>query len=254
MDLSLPTTRRRIIALGAGLAAGGFASRLHAALPRPVIIELFTSQGCSSCPPADAFVEELKAMDRVIAMSFNVDYWDYLGWRDTLASPTNSQRQYSYAKTRGDMDVYTPQIIVDGNTHFVGSNKAVIKAAIERSLNSTRATWIPMSMTGTNKELAISVEAVPDGMRAQDATVWLMAVAPEVAVKIERGENSGREVVYYNVVRKLVPAGMWHGEPVTLNLPKDDLMAECCKGCVALLQTKSVGPVIGCATWGTLTA
>ena len=81
-----------------------------------------------------------------------------------------------------------------------------------------------------------------------------MAVAPRVAVKIERGENSGQDIVYHNVVRKLVPAGMWHGKAVTLNLPKDDLMAECCKGCVALLQTKSVGPVIGCATWGTFTA
>jgi hypothetical protein len=254
MDLSLPTSRRHVLALGAGLCAAGFTSRLEAAPARPAIVELFTSQGCSSCPPADAFLEELRAMDRVIAMSFNVDYWDYLGWRDTLASPANSQRQYSYAKTRGDMDVYTPQIIVDGTTHFVGSSKSVVRAAIERSLARTRSTWVPMSITGTSNELTIFVDAIPAGMHAQDATVWFMAIAPQVAVKIERGENAGRDIVYQNVVRKLVPAGMWHGEQVTLNLPKDDLMAECCKGCVALLQTKSVGPVIGCATWGTVTA
>jgi hypothetical protein len=254
MDILLPTSRRRVLALGAGLCAAGVASRLSASPARPAIIELFTSQGCSSCPPADDFMAELKAMDRVIAISFNVDYWDYLGWRDTLASPANSQRQYSYAKTRGDMDVYTPQIIVDGTTHFVGSNKSVIKAAIGRSLGSSRATWIPMTMTGAGKEIAIEIDGVPEGMHPQDATVWFMAIAPEIAVKIERGENAGRDMVYHNVVRKLVPAGMWHGEPVTLNLPKDDLMAECCKGCVALLQAKSVGPVIGCATWGTVTA
>jgi hypothetical protein len=254
MDLSLPTSRRRALALGAGLCAAGLASRLGFAGQRPVVIELFTSQGCSSCPAADAFMEELKAIDRVVAMSFNVDYWDYLGWRDTLASPANSQRQYSYAKTRGDMDVYTPQVIIDGNTHFVGSNKAVIKAAIDRSLNSSRAMWIPMSVSGTAKELAIFVDAAPQGMHAQDATVWFMSIAPRIAVKIERGENSGRDILYHNVVRKLVPAGTWHGKPVTLTLPKDDLMARCCKGCVALLQTRSVGPVIGCATWGTVTA
>src|SRR5436190_1814729 len=131
---------------------------------------------------------------------------------------------------------------------------AVVRAAIERSLNSSRSTWIPMAITSTGKEIAIAVDAVPDGMQRQDATVWFMAIAPELAVKIERGENAGRDMVYYNVVRRLVPAGMWHGEPVTLNLPKDDLMAECCKGCVALLQAKSVGPIIGCATWGTLGA
>jgi hypothetical protein len=126
----------------------------------------------------------------------------------------------------------------------------VIGAAIDRSLNSTRSTWIPMSVASTGKELAISVNAVPEGMRAQDATVWFMAISPQISVKIERGENSGRDIVYHNVVRKLVPAGTWHGKAVTLNLPKDDLMADCCKGCVALLQTRSVGPVIGCATWG----
>ena len=254
MNLFLPTSRRHVLALGAGMCVAGLASRLNAASPPPAIIELFTSQGCSSCPPADAFMEELMAMDRIIAMSFNVDYWDYLGWRDTLASPANSQRQYSYAKTRGDMDVYTPQIIIDGNTHFVGSSKSVVKAAIERSLKSTRSTWIPMAMTGTAKEIAVFVDAVPAGMHAQDATVWIMAIAPEVAVKIERGENAGRDMVYRNVVRKLVPAGMWHGDQVTLNLPKDDLLAESCKGCVALLQTSSVGPVVGSASWGKVSA
>jgi hypothetical protein len=254
MKPSMPMSRRRALALGAGFLASGFASQLEAAAGRPAIIELFTSQGCSSCPPADALLAELKAIPHVVAMSFNVDYWDYLGWRDTLADAAYSQRQYSYAKTRGDMDVYTPQIIVDGTTHFVGSNKAVVRAAIDRSLVGNRSSWVPMTIEGAGREIAISVEAVPDRMQAQDATVWFMGIAPEIAVKIERGENSGREMVYHNVVRKLVPAGMWHGEALSLTLPKDDLIAECCKGCIALLQTRSVGPVIGCATWGTISA
>jgi hypothetical protein len=254
MDFSLRRSRRNVLALGAGLGTAIFATRLGASPPRPVIIELFTSQGCSSCPPADAFLDELKSSQGVIAMSFNVDYWDYLGWRDTLASPAFSQRQYDYAKTRGDMDVYTPQIVVDGTTHFVGSNRPVVKAAIDRSLGSSRATWIPMTLSGDSQAIKIAVDAVPNGMHAPDATVWFMAIAPQVAVKIERGENSGREIAYSNVVRKLVPAGMWRGEALSINLPKADLMVDGCKGCVALLQTHSVGPVIGCASWGAVGA
>ncbi len=250
MDLTRKRSRRNILALGAGLGSAMFAARLGAAPVRPVIIELFTSQGCSSCPPADAFLNDLKSSQGVIAMSFNVDYWDYLGWRDTLASPAFSQRQYDYAKTRGDMDVYTPQIVVDGGTHFVGSNRAVVKAAIDRSLGSSRATWIPMSLASDSRAITISVDAVPNGMHAPDATVWFMAIAPKIAVRIERGENSGRDIVYHNVVRKLSPAGMWRGEALNVTLPKADLMTDGSKGCVALLQTHSVGPVIGCASWG----
>jgi hypothetical protein len=109
-----------------------FARPAFAAIQRPVIVELFTSQGCSSCPPADAFLEELKAGPGVVALSYHVDYWDYLGWRDTLGSPEYSQRQYDYAKSRGDMNVYTPQTIINGGSHFVGSQKSKVSAGIAR--------------------------------------------------------------------------------------------------------------------------
>src|SRR4051812_34592771 len=109
-------TRRNVLVMGAAACA---ASSAHAATPsHPCVAELFTSQGCSSCPPADALVPELRAMPNVIVLTYNVDYWDYLGWRDTLGNPAHSQRQYDYAKSRGDMDVYTPQIIVDGGSHY----------------------------------------------------------------------------------------------------------------------------------------
>jgi hypothetical protein len=113
------------IALGALLAAGPAAAETRA------VIELFTSQGCSSCPPADALLAEYADRDDVLALSFNVDYWDMLGWKDTLASHDNTERQRNYALARGDGQVYTPQAVIDGRTHVVGSNRDAIEAALD---------------------------------------------------------------------------------------------------------------------------
>jgi hypothetical protein len=246
MNMSFGITRREALGLGAAAVIGGFAIPALAS-SRPVVIELFTSQGCSSCPPADAFLGELKATPGVIALSINVDYWDYLGWRDTLADKAYSQRQYDYARSRGDMDVYTPQMVVDGTTHYVGSNKSAVRAAIKRAQSATPVNWVPMSLSESDKEFIIEAQGL-DNM--PEGTVWLMSVAPEISVKIDRGENAGNEITYYNVVRKLLPAGMWKGEALTLRLPKSSILGRDCKGCVALLQTGDVGPVIGAATWG----
>ena len=242
-------TRRSALMLGAAALA---ASPARADATRACVVELFTSQGCSSCPPADEFMHELRAMKDVIALTFNVDYWDYLGWRDTLGSPVHSQRQYDYAKARGDMDVYTPQMIVDGGSHYVGSNRNSVMAAIRRSLGSMPSLWIPMSLAGTGSELQINVGVASLAKNRTEATVWLCSVAPEMSVTIEKGENAGKEIVYYNVVRKIVPAGMWVGEPVSLSLPKESLINPECKGGVALLQLGAQGRIIGAASWGVI--
>jgi hypothetical protein len=248
MKTTFAITRRKALGLGAAAAIGGFTIPARAA-SRPVIVELFTSQGCSSCPPADAFLEELKATPRVIALSLNVDYWDYLGWHDTLADKSYSQRQYDYARSRGDMDVYTPQMVVDGMSHYVGSNKSAVRAAIKRAQAATPALWVPMSCSDNDKEVVIQAEARD---KSPEGTIWLLSIAPKVSVKIDRGENAGREISYYNVVRKLMPAGMWKGEALTLKLPKSGLLGPDCKACVALLQSGDVGPVIGAASWGSI--
>ncbi|MBL8908857.1 MAG: DUF1223 domain-containing protein [Rhizobiales bacterium] len=248
MGLRIHKTRREalLLATGACLAGGGIAAA-GSAQSRPAVIELFTSQGCSSCPAADAFMEELAAMPDVIALSYNVDYWDYLGWRDTLASAANSQRQYDYAKARGDMDVYTPQIICDGQSHYVGSKRAQILAAIERVRTATPVNWVPMTIERQGDEFLVTAEAAPSG--ARNGTIWLMSVMPRVKVAVERGENAGKEITYYNVVRNITPGGMWHGERLSLNLPVKGVFKDCCTACVALLQTGDVGPVIGAARW-----
>jgi hypothetical protein len=254
MQSSLELNRRHVLALAAGAFAAGAAGRVKADTVRPAIVELFTSQGCSSCPPADAFMEEVRAMKDVVALTYNVDYWDYRGWRDTLAAPENSKRQYKYAKARGDMDVYTPQMIIDGASHVVGSQKTAVIAAIRNALSSPPPMWVPVTITANDAEFRITVDEAPPDTPAPMASLWFVSVAPRMPVEIEKGENAGQKIVYLNVVRKLVPVGMWHGERMTLALPKDSVMTEESTSCVALLQMKPLGRMLGCAVWGRLSS
>lgn len=210
----------------------------------PVVVELFTSQGCSSCPPADAFLTELRATPGIIALTYHVDYWDYLGWKDTLGGPEFSQRQYDYAKTRGDMDVYTPQMIINGGRHVVGSQKDNVRAAIAEARQQTWPVRVALGENG--REITVELGA---GAK-EDATLWLLPLVPLMSVKILKGEIAGREIEYRNVVRKILPAGMWTGKPERLVLPRDGVLAPECTGCVALLQKGKAGPVLGAAVWG----
>jgi hypothetical protein len=236
-------SRRSLLALSAATA---FAAPARAAAKRPVIVELFTSQGCSSCPPADALLESLKAKPGIIPLSYHVDYWDYLGWRDTLGSAEFSQRQYDYAKSRGDMDVYTPQTIINGANHYVGSQKGKVMGAID---TSHAAEWVELSMSDTKREITIDI---PQGQAAGEATLWVMAVMKSATVEIKKGENAGSSITYGNVVRKMTPAGMWKGQADHIVLPKASVVPAPCTRWVALLQKGSVGPIIGAAVGGAL--
>jgi hypothetical protein len=189
----------------------------------------------------------LKNQPGIIMVSLNVDYWDYLGWRDTLAKPEHTQRQMDYAHSRGDHDVYTPQMVINGTGHAVGSNRASVEDAISQAKRSLPS--IALQMHATENEIIVDL---PKGDGGAEATLWVMAIAPEVVVKIERGENSGSTVTYYNVVRKLVPAGMWDGSAATLRLPRKGIMMPDCKACIAVLQKGKVGPVLGLAKWGSI--
>ena len=142
-------------------------------------------------------------------------------------------------------------MIIDGANHFVGSNRPSVRAAIERAQETMPPLWIPITLSNPGKELLIALDAHDD---APESTLWLLAISPSIAVKIVRGENAGREITYYNVVRRLVAASMWHGEAVSLSFPVEGFMADDSKACVALLQLGTVGPVIGAATWGNIAA
>lgn len=238
----------RYLALLAGFTAfmGAVAAPGHAVTKSKVVIELFTSQGCSSCPPADKLVGELAERRDVIALTFPVDYWDYLGWKDTLASPAYSMRQRAYARARGDGQVYTPQIVVDGKAHVVGSHVSAVKNAILKSANQDTA-GVSLTMHSEGDSIIIKASAAPIGMRVKPATIWLALVKKSATVKIERGENRGSTIIYHQVVKLMSPVGQWTGEKVTIKLPKNHLQSTDSDGCTVLLQQDHAGPIIAAA-------
>ena len=246
MDKKDGITRRGLLLAGAAAAMVPTAAR--AAGPEMVVIELFTSQGCSSCPPADAFLSELAKTKGVMALTYHVDYWDYLGWKDTFGSPDFSQRQYDYANARGDMDVYTPQMIVHGGKHYVGSNRQRVTAALP-DVDSGPA--IELRIAAGQSEVVIDVGA---GATEGETMLWMLPVTSLARVKILKGEIAGKEIAYHNIVRKIIPAGMWHGTAQRIALSKDAILTEGVDSCVALLQKGKAGPILACAAWGKVLA
>lgn len=240
----------RKITFGLGVATiltGGFVALSGEALSAPqakAVIELFTSQGCSSCPPADKLVGKLAKRSDIIALTFPVDYWDYLGWKDTLASPAYSARQRSYARARGDGQVYTPQIVIDGSTHEVGSHSSAIKTAISKSKERLKNARVSLEMHTEGDTLIITAGAAPKGSRVKPATIWLALVKKSETVKINRGENRGKTITYHRVVRDMTPVGRWTGEKVSIKLPKHHLQNTDADGCTVLLQQDTAGPVL----------
>ncbi len=171
------------------------------------VIELFTSQGCSSCPPADARLTALSKQPDVVALTLHVDYWDYLGWKDTLATPAFTARQRAYAEARGDRGVYTPQMVVNGLVACVGSNDGQIESSIDRATSRHARLPVPLAVEREGARVSVSI---PDGARGA-GELWLLRVDKSVTVTIERGENKGREATYTNVVREMKPIGRWNG-------------------------------------------
>ena len=193
---------RRFLPICAGavaaIAAMALAASGRAGVDEPpaggskAVVELFTSQGCSSCPPADALLGELAEKPGIVALSYSVDYWDYLGWRDTLGSPSNSERQRNYARARGDGRVYTPQVVVDGILHANGANEAEIEMAMRNATKRLQDDKVPVSMHADGDTLIVDVGAAPEASDKRAATVWL-AIAKEMEkVEVARGENRGR--------------------------------------------------------------
>jgi hypothetical protein len=188
--------------------------------PRAVI-ELFTSQGCSSCPPADKLAGELANDPSLLIMSLAVDYWDYLGWKDTLALQGHSNRERAYADARGDREVYTPQVVVNGLTPVLGSDKAAIETAIISTRRTAAPLTVPVTMTVADGKVTVNVPAANTGQ--QRGEVWLVPMTSKIAVAIERGENRGHTMTYYNVVRRWVRLGEWTGKAATFSMPVADI-------------------------------
>jgi hypothetical protein len=227
----------------------GFAGLAHAE-PRPAVIELFTSEGCNSCPPAEAYVGELAGRGDVLALSFHVDYWDDLGWRDRYGLSQSVERQRTYARSLRLSGVYTPQVVIDGRADYVGSNRS----AIDRALKSNRD-GVPVSLSVIDGEARVRLDPPggPAGSRGdalqngQAADVVLIAYLRKAVSPIGRGENAGRTLEEFNIVRAVQPLGHWDGSTQEFHtklasLPRDTTDV------AVLVQSPGQGGILAAAT------
>jgi hypothetical protein len=230
----------------AGLVLLTFAGA-RAAEPR-ALIELFTSQGCSSCPAADKLLGDLASDPTLVALSDPIDYWDYLGWKDTLASPAHSARQRAYARMRGDHQVYTPQIVVNGAMHVLGSDQAAVERTIVQTDQKSGVMSLPVLLSVAGGGLNVKVESAENEHNL--AEVWLCPLVRAVAVAIGRGENRGRTVIYHNVVRSWVKLGDWAGAQSNWTVPISQIETDDVDAAAVMVQEGShdkPGIVLGAA-------
>ena len=243
--------RTRPVLIGLGLAVAlAFAGDSHAGAPKashPVVIELFTSQGCSDCPAADRIVSELAKRTDVLALSLPITYWDMLGWKDTFATEANTYRQKSYAKTMNRSGIYTPQIIVDGKLDVVGNQRERVMAAIAaRHAQIATETPINLALGIASNRVEIAIPAAARTKEKTLATIWVMRTLSNATVNVQQGENKNHKLNYANLVRELHRAGEWTGEAMKIDLPiatgksKHD-------GVAVVLQSQDYGQILAAA-------
>ena len=210
-----------------------------AGTPRPVVIELFTSQGCSSCPPADMLANRLAKDDSLLVITRPVTYWDRLGWKDTLAREANTKLQRAYAaKGHEGSGVYTPQMVINGGGGAVGSRENDIRSLVRRaSATGPTITTSP----DVNGAMTVSINGKSDYL----AGVSLIALSSSETVRVGRGENGGRTLHYTNVVKSELNLGSWQGKPVQFTISSKDLAIPGADKYAILLQRPGAGPIVG---------
>jgi hypothetical protein len=205
----LGLSRRRLIQSGVGAVLAGVVAGRARAAASPVLVELFTSQGCSSCPPADSYLTELAREPGILALAYHVDYWDDLGWHDPFSSPAATARQRAYARSMGLRTVYTPQMVINGRFEAVGSERGRVAAAIAKA-----AAIAPAA--------AIALTAAEDGLTATigagsgEGRVWGVLYDLRHETDVRRGENAGRRLVNVNIVRSIGALGAWSGAALAI--------------------------------------
>ena len=246
---------KRLALFGAVVAAGVVAvlairaERVQADAMAPLtVVELFTSQSCYSCPPAERFLGELAARDDVVALEFHVDYWDKLvygshgRWRDVHSSPQSTQRQRTYnLNIRGEGHVYTPQMVIDGRAEAVGSHRGPVNAAIRKSATEARdrvAITITERQTGGYDIALAGTTQIP-------ASVFFVSFLPEVTTEVRRGENHGKTLVNHNIVQEIRMVGLWKSQDLVIELHGAKLPEG--QQCAVLVQADVMGPILGAA-------
>jgi hypothetical protein len=225
---------RNLLALVLCLGAGSTA----AAAAAPVVIELFTSQGCSSCPPADALLGELARKPNVVALAYHVDYWDELGWKDRFAIPEATQRQRGYVRRLSSAGAFTPQAVVSGDTSLIGSSRAALTEAIAADRDA-----LAMQLSKARGALVIDL---PERWR-EPMDVHVVSYLAEATTKIGRGENANRTLRYSHIVRSFKRLGAWDGKPTRMTVPLASFPSDA-TGVAVLLQRPSQGAIAGAAT------
>ena len=204
-----------------------------------VVVELYTSQGCSSCPPADALLEEMTKNAEILPLAFHVDYWDYLGWQDAFASPAHTLRQKAYAHAAGERMIYTPQAIVDGTARMVGSDAQALMSAVMQAMNADRRAQVAVSRSGATLTVTGSLSAD----LTAPVQILLVRYTPEASVEILHGENAGQTIRYVNTVTSVTQIGQWSGAgALSLTAPISGAEAA-----AILVQSPDMGAVLAAA-------
>ena len=205
------------------------------------VVELFMSQSCGACPPAEDLLGEIAHRDDVIALSWPIDYWDYTGWKDTFARPENSLRQRAYNDHLGLRYLYTPQMFINGASQVVGSDRDEVLATLDTPAKSLR---LPLTIIRRGNIITIEL---PDGPAAMPATIWLVRYNHVETVKVRKGENRGKTLTLHNVVRDSVALGEWNGKAMVLEFTLAELSKGGMEACAVLVQSDGTGPIIGAA-------
>lgn len=239
--------RMAVSVLATLAVAGTLVSVSARAAERPVaVVELFTSQGCSSCPAADKILAEYAERKDILALSFHVDYWNYLGWKDTFSRAEFTERQRRYAASFRRHGVYTPQAVVNGRTHAVGSRKQDIEDLIDGYLRDGKSLTVAVNTQREQENIRVTTDA-----DSGDATLYVVYYDKQRSVKIERGENRGRVITYHNVVRDVSMLGMMKQGKLDVTLPLEEMRRRGFESCAIVLQQNTSwgtpGPIIGAA-------
>jgi hypothetical protein len=233
-------------AFGLGLAPESAAA---SDAQRPTVVELFTSQGCSSCPPADELLGEIGKRPDVLALSLPVDYWDYIGWKDTFASAANTERQRAYSHSLHHRSIYTPEMIVDGLYDVVGSDRGQVDKTLATA-RARRVGHVPVDVEITPKTVTV---LIGEGRAEQPATIWLVRYDPKHTVVIGSGENNGRHITYHNVVRTMSSIGTWNGAKVSIPMNRRLLGTMPGEQTAVIVQYGKTGPIVGAADFARAT-
>ncbi len=202
-----------------------------------VVVELYTSQGCSSCPPADNLLGQIAERDNIIALALHVDYWDYIGWKDDFANPAHTTRQRAYARAKGSKMIYTPQMVIQGETHVVGTKPMAVADAINSYVRGSAPVSVDLERNGNT----VSIQARKLRGTPANVVVHLVTFTPKASREIRAGENRGRTLTYHNIVRDWRTIDTWSGG----NAYTSSVQVAADQPVAVIFQAPGHGPILG---------